>query len=389
MKIGIDVRSLQEGSHSGVEEYVRTLLEELFRQDQDNEYVLFANAWDTSRVDFSWTEVYPQVSVRIFRWPNKLLNFCFWYFRWPKVDRMLGGVDVFFLPNLNFIALSPTVRLVLTAHDLSFELFPHTFSWKRRLWHTFVNFRRLVKRADQIIAVSRSTADDLRAAYQTGTEKIEVIPSGVREIFRPVSRNDTMLLTIKEKYQLPFKFILSLGTVEPRKNLLALLQAFETLQASGHPELSKYALVMAGGAGWDSEDLLQAIERSPVRKKILLIGFVDDQDKPGLYSLASAFVYPSLYEGFGFPPLEALACGTPVIVSHAASLPEVVGTEAVLIDPYRPEEILQALRQVLLSKELSELLRVTGPERAARFPWSRTAQLTLTCLTRSEKIAKK
>lgn len=381
MRIGIDVRCLQDGTHSGVEEYVRALLEELFASDTENEYLLFANAWNVERIDFSWTERYRNVSVRLSRWPNKLLNLCFWYLGWPKADRMLGGVDVFFMPNLNFIALSRDVRFVLTAHDLSFELFPETFSWKRRLWHAFVNFRRLARRADLVIAVSQSTADDLRAVYGTPEKKIRVIPSGIRDIFRPVDRNDATLLSIKEKYGLPFKFILSLGTIEPRKNLISLLRAFETMQGSGHPELMKYALVIAGTEGWASRGFFDQVRRSPVRDRIILTGFVEDQDKPGLYSLASAFVYPSLYEGFGFPPLEALACGTPVIASHSSSLPEVVGAEAILIDPYRPEEILQALRQLLLSRELQEMLRDAGPVQASHFSWPRAAASVRKALT--------
>lgn len=382
MRIGIDARCLQGRVHSGVEEYTRTLLEELFGQDRENTYVLFANAWDTKKLGFSWVKKYPHVSVRIFHWPNKLLNFCFWYLHWPKIDRMLGGVDVFFLPNLNFIALSMKTRLIVTAHDLSFELFPETFSWKRRVWHFFVHFRSIVKRADQVIAISQSTADDLRAVYKTPERKITVIPSGVRSIFRPVSHNDPSLLGIQEKYQLPYKFILSLGTIEPRKNLIALLQAFETMHASGHLELMKYSLVIAGEEGWNSEEFFERVRQSPVREKIILTGFVADEDKPGLYSLASAFVYPSLYEGFGFPPLEAIACGAPVIASHTSAIPEVVGTSAMLIDPYRPEEILQSLRQLLLSKELQGVLRNSGPVQASHFSWSRTAQEVRSCFGR-------
>ena len=116
-----------------------------------------------------------------------------------------------------------------------------------------------------------------------------------------------------------------------------------------------------------------------MRERIILTGFVADEDKPGLYSLANVFVYPSLYEGFGFPPLEAISCGVPVIVSHASALPEVVGTSALLIDPYRPEEILQALRQLLLSKELQGVLRNIGPVQASRFSWPRTAQEVRDC----------
>jgi glycosyltransferase involved in cell wall biosynthesis len=215
--------------------------------------------------------------------------------------------------------------------------------------------------------------------YKTSEQKITVILSGVRDIFRPVSHNDPSLLGIQEKYHLPYKFILSLGTIEPRKNLIALLRAFEVMHASGHPELMKYSLVIAGEEGWNSGKFFEYVKKSPVKEKIILTGFVADEDKPGLYSLASAFVYPSLYEGFGFPPLEAIACGVPVIVSHTSALPEVVGTSALLIDPYRPEEILQSLRQLLLSKELRLAFRNTGPVQASRFSWVRTAEKVRAC----------
>lgn len=233
-----------------------------------------------------------------------------------------------------------------------------------------------------MIAISESTADDLRAVYKTPRKKILVIPSGVREIFQPVSHNDPSLLDIQKKYRLPYKFILSLGTIEPRKNLMALLQAFETMHASEHLELVKYSLVIAGEDGWNSQEFFERVRKSPVKDKIIFTGFIADEDKPGLYSLASVFVYPSLYEGFGFPPLEAIACGVPVIASHASALPEVMGTSALLIDPYRPEEILQSLRQVLLSKELQEALRLAGPVQAARFPWSQTAEQVKECFER-------
>lgn len=376
MRIGIDIRCLAEGKRTGVEEYVISLLEELFRQDRKNEYILFFNAWKHRHADFRWAEAHPRVSLKAFRFPNKLLNLSLWYFRYPKLDKLLGGTDIFFVPNLNFVAVSRETKLVVTAHDLSFELFPEAFSWYTRLWHYLINFRKLLRRADRVIAVSRSTRDDLMRYYGLAPSKITTIPNGVSERFVVMSRNDPQLLAVKEKYSLPYGFILSLGTFEPRKNLLALLRAYEALWES-NPIAAKYPLVLAGSPGWKSEPLFEAIEASPAKANILLPGFIADVDKPALYNLASLFVYPSLYEGFGFPPLEALASGTPVIVSHSSSLPEVVGDAGLMVDPYRPDELRQALEALLTDRDLREKLQGRAVVQAPKFSWRQCAQTTL------------
>lgn len=382
MRIGIDIRSLVAGKRTGVEEYTIGLLRERFRSGSEHEYILFFNAWGKVEPDLAWAETFPNVTVRRFRIPNKLLNLSLWYLRYPKLDRLIGGTDVFFMPNLNFSAFSRETKLIVTAHDLSFEFFPETFSWKQRLWHFAINFRSLLQRADRVIAVSESTKDDLVTRYRIPEAKIEVIHSGIDERFRVMDRNDLSLLAVKKKYGLPYKFILYLGTIEPRKNLDALLSAFEAYQRSAvGEEMMRYELVLAGRPGWNYEELFMAIGHSVYRDKIHLIGFVDDADKPALYNLASLFVYPSFYEGFGFPPLEALRSGVPVIASHSASLPEVVGAAGVLIDPYRPDEIYQAMRNILGDKLYQARLRERALLEREAFTWiaASRAFLDLVC----------
>ncbi|TXH02072.1 MAG: glycosyltransferase family 1 protein [Candidatus Moraniibacteriota bacterium] len=374
MKIGIDIRALAAGKHSGVEEYIRGLLSELFRTCPEHEFILFFNAWGTVTPDLSFAERFQNVTLKRFRIPNKLLNFALWYLRYPKLDQLIGGVDVFFMPNMNFAAFSPSVRLIVTVHDLSFEWFPETFSSRQRLWHYAVNLRGLLRRADSIVAVSQSTADDVVARYRIPQDKVTVIHSGAGEVFRPLDRNSLSLLEVQKKYQLPYRFILSLGTLEPRKNLLSLLRAYEAFHQAALGELIKYDLVIAGPPGWKCEEFLEAVRKSPVRHHIHLLGFVDEADKPALYNLASVFVYPSFYEGFGFPPLEALKCGVPVIASHSASLPEVIGEAGVLIDPYRPDEIREALVQILSDKEFQSTLRDASITQSLKFTWSRSVE---------------
>ncbi len=377
MRIGIDIRCLAEGKRTGVEEYTIALLRELFEGNQEDEYILFFNAWKKGTPDFSWMDRYPHVTLRIFRFPNKLLNLSLWYFGFPKLDLLIGGTDVFFLPNLNFAAVSSHTKLVVTTHDLSFELFPETFSWKQRLWHFLVDFRRLAARADRVIAVSQSTKDDLVEKYRVTEEKITVIPSGIDSRFRKMDRNDPELIRVKEKYHLPYRFILYLGTFEPRKNIASLVRSYEALLASGNPAFQKYDLVLAGTPGWKCDDIFSSCEQSSYKERILLPGFIADEDKVALYNLASVFVYPSLYEGFGFPPLEALSCGVPVITSHASALPEVVGSAGILIDPYQPNELYLALEAVLADQELAKSLVEKGLFQARRFSWERAAAATL------------
>ncbi|MEI8103444.1 MAG: glycosyltransferase family 1 protein [Candidatus Moraniibacteriota bacterium] len=374
IRIAVDIRCLTDGKHTGVEEYTRHLLEQLLVIDTTNQYILFYTAWRRPQPDFSWLAAYPNVTLRWFRVPNKLLNLSLWYLQWPRLDTLLGGVDIFFLPNLNFAAFSRKVKVVLTVHDLSFDRFPETFGWKQRFWHTLVNFRGLARRADVIVAVSDTTRKEYLAHKHTHHSHTFAIPNGIDERFRIIDRNEPQLLAVKEKYHLPFSFILFFGTIEPRKNIQALVEAYEYLVEHGGAECAKYSLVLAGSPGWCSKGILERINRSPVREKIILLGFVDDADCPALYNLASLFVYPSLYEGFGFPPLEAMACGVPVIVSQTSVFPETVGDAGILIDPQNPEEIYQAMREVLGDAALRAHLRSKGLERVQHFSWKQSAQ---------------
>jgi glycosyltransferase involved in cell wall biosynthesis len=363
-----------EGRKTGVEEYTINLLENLFAMDKKNEYVLFLNSFREPKIKADLFEKYQNVRVKRFRYPNKIINFLFWYFGRPFIDKMLGEVDVLFFPNIIFTGFSPKKKVFLTVHDLSFEHYPETFSLKRRLWHWFINPRKLCQKAEKIIAVSQSTKDDLVNIYNIKPEKISVIYSGVGESFEVIDRNDFRLVAIKEKYSLPYKFILYLGTIEPRKNIIGAVRAYNQLRKIRHPELEKYKLVIAGERGWKSEKIFSEIAESPFKEDIIPLGFVADEDKPAIYNLASLFVYPSFFEGFGFPPLEAMACGVPVVTSNTSSFPETVGPAAIMVDPDKPDEIYRAMKEILLSRDLREKLIKKGLEQAKKFEWKKTAK---------------
>ena len=378
MKIGIDIRCLAEGRRTGVEEYTLNLLENIFMLDTRDEFILFFNSFRSSEIDFSWLEKYPNVRLRKFNFPNKILNLLFWYLNWPKIDKLIGGVDVFFMPNIIFGSVSKNAKIISTIHDLSFERYPETFSWKRRLWHTFINPRKICQHSNRIIAISQSTKNDIVNLYKINPDKITVSYNGLAEKFHIVDRNDANLIRVKEKYNLPYKFILYLGTIEPRKNISAVVQAYVQLQkktiSSDQNEIAKYKLVIAGADGWLSEKIFAEIAASDCKNDIVVINFVSEEDKEFVLNLASLFVYPSRFEGFGLPPLEAMACGVPVITSNNSSLPEVVGDAAIMIDPDKSSEIAQAMQELLASPELREKLIARGLVQAKKFTWIKPAE---------------
>lgn len=377
-RIGVDVRCLAEGRMTGVEEYTLNLLENLFKLDKENDYVLFFNSFKSARADFLWLEKYPNVKLKKFRFPNKLLNFCFWYLGFPKINKLLGGADIVFLPNIIFGSVSAKTKLIATIHDLSFERFPETFSWKRRLWHVFINPKKICRRTQKIIAVSNSTKNDLETLYGIAEQKIEVIPSGVSENFLPISRNDRKLIEVKERYNLPYKFILFLGTIEPRKNITALIRAFDSFKEyaaqKNDENLMRFKLVIAGQSGWLGEKINREIEKAKYKKDILVINFIPAEDKPYVINLATLFVYPSIFEGFGFPPLEAMRCGVPVVASNNSSLPEVVGSGGVMVSFDKPDEIQKAICQILENSQLYDKLKESGLKKAGEFSWKMTAR---------------
>ncbi|MCX6765967.1 MAG: glycosyltransferase family 1 protein [Candidatus Moranbacteria bacterium] len=374
MRIGIDIRCLVEGRHTGVEEYTINLLHHLFAIDKKNRYVLFLNSFRKPNFDFSEFAEYKNVSVKKFNYPNKLLNFLFWYFDWPKIDRLIGGTDVMFFPNIIFSAWSKKSKAVFTIHDLSFERYPETFSAKRRLWHVFINPKKICGKADRIISVSDSTKNDLQEIYEIPEGKIKTIYNGVSGKFSPIDRNNSKLVIVKEKYKLPYKFVLYLGTIEPRKNIIGVIRAYNQLRKLNHPELERHKLVIAGASGWKQKQIFEEIGKSPFQSDIIFAGFIDDKDKPAVYNLASLFVYPSFFEGFGFPPLEAMSCGIPVIASNNSSFPETVGSAGVMTDPDKPDEIYRAMKEILLDKKLQEQFREKGIAQVRKFDWRKTAQ---------------
>jgi len=379
MRIAIDARCLEEERISGVGVYTLEIIQNLLKKDKKNRYIIFSNAYKELSKSLSFAKKYPNAELKRFRWPNKLLNFFIWYFGWPKLDSLIGGVDIFFAPNINFLTVSKNCKLFTTFHDLSFERFPEFFKRKTRLWHFyFVNPRKIAQKSEKLIAVSESTKNDLEGIYGVKEKKVHVICHGVSDDYKIISRNDPKLLEIQKKYSLPYKFILYLGNIEPRKNIKALIEAHKMLRKN-NPRFDGYKLVLAGSIS----PLCRGIIKEE-KENISAIGYIDREDKPFVYNLASIFVYPSFFEGFGLPSLEAMACGTPVIASHNSSIPEVVENAAILVNPNRPEEIGEAMKYLLKDEKLYNIIKERGLRQAKKFDWKKCAEKTLKLLTNCE-----
>jgi len=364
MKIGIDIRCLTDPHYSGISEYTYNLLESLLQIDQKNQYLLFYNAAKkvkAPKLDF------PNVTYKAFKYPNKIFNLGIRFLKFAAIDKMLGGVDVFLIPNILFLNLSKDCRKILIIHDLSFELYPEFFTAKKRLWHKLIGPKQLCQQADTIIAVSKNTKNDITKIYKINPKKIKVIYPGISKIFFQTI-TDSAKQKVKNKYNLPEKYIFYLGNLEPRKNVESSILAFDKIKDKS------IHLVIAGGQAWKYKNIYKLWQNSSAKNRIKFLGYVDTNDKPALYSLAKIFVYPSIYEGFGLPPLEAMACGTPVITSFNSSLAEVVEDTGLLIDPNNTNEITETISQLLADPKLQNLLKERGLRQSQKFKWNKTAQ---------------
>ncbi len=262
-----------------------------------------------------------------------------------------------------------SIPTVLTVHDLIFRRFPAHHKRLNR-WYLNLTLPLYCRRAKHIIAVSECTRRDLAAAYRLPPAKITVVGEAAAPHFCPQAPE--MVAAVRARYGLPERYLIFVSTIEPRKNLARLLAAFETLRADGLSD----GLVIVGRRGWLYDDFFARLERSPARDAVIFPGYVPDADLPPIYAGAQACVFPSLYEGFGLPVLEAMACGTPVATSFTSSIPEVGGDAALYFDPISVEEITETTRRLLHDPSLQEELRARGLTQAAQFSWERAARET-------------
>jgi glycosyltransferase involved in cell wall biosynthesis len=364
LRIAIDAHSV--GTRlAGNETYAVNLIEALAEIDQTNSYTIYVTRREAlERFQGRW----PNFSI-VRTLPHSPLV------RIPitlSAELRRNPVDVL---HVQFTAppFAPC-PLVVSIHDLSFEHLPETFKRRSRM-QLRLTVRRSAHKAARILTLSESVKRDIIDTYKVPSARITTIPPAAPPHFRRTT-NEKDLQRVRHTYGITGDYILSVGSIQPRKNLRRLVQAFSLLH-DVRPGVKLPVLVLVGKKAWLFGDTLRAIEQSGVGDRILLTDYVSEADLPALYSGALCFVYPSYFEGFGLPPLEAMQCGTPVIVGNQTSLPEVVGDAGLLVNPFAESEIAAAITRVIDNPDLRQSLRVKGLQRAAKFSWQDTARRTL------------
>jgi len=376
MKIAIDISPLATPKRTGIENFTFNFCKNLSKVDKENEYILFANSYGhfqslKEAIEGIGIKESRNISTQISRVPRTILELMWKYIHIPSVEHLVHEkIDVFHIMGAGAInPLLRTVKLVATIYDLIPIKFPDFFDEKTRR-HFNCYFNNVIPKADVVIAISNSTKEDILEYFDIPGNKVEVVAPGFdSELYRQM-QDKSMIDKIKAKYGIDKNYILFVGTLEPRKNLQKLIKAYSIL-----PEYLKsdYLLVVCGKKGLFFEELFRAVKELKLEEKVIFTGYVPDEDLPFLMNGAEVFVYPSLYEGFGLPPLEAMACGTPVISSKVSSLPEVVNDAGILINPNDVEELSDALLRVLSNNELRAQLSEKGLKQASKFSWKKTA----------------
>jgi len=368
LRIGIDAHSVGT-KLGGNESYAVNLIEALAQIDSVNNYTIYVT---TNEARDRFTDRWPNFKVRstlphtpLIRIPLTL-----------SAELRKRPVDVL---HVQFTAppFCPC-PVVVSIHDLSFEHLPETFKRRSRT-QLRLTVRRSARRATRILSLSEHTRRDIIETYRIDAEKVSAIPLAAADHFRPVADNRE-LQRVRHKYGIDGDYILCVGSIQPRKNVARLIRAYALLRGNfSADKLPK--LVLVGKCAWLYDETLRTLEKTGVKDTSVVTGYVPESDLPALYSGALCFVYPSYFEGFGLPPLEAMKCGTPVIVGNRTSLPEVVGDAALSVDPFDIEAIAAAITRLMNNSALRDELSVRGQERARMFSWQHTAEETLKIYT--------
>ncbi len=375
MRIGIDV-SLVPGERGGGGQYAYQLARGLAAVDRENAYLLYPIFYYIVHPDHRLARLPTARNMRTaLRWLPPDLVTRLWRVDRSEAfkERLLGGVDI--VHSTSYCApqfRSRHRRLVVTIYDLTFVTHPE-YHLPANVAHCLEGTLLAIERADRLIAISESVRRDLIERMHVPAERIVVTPLAADQTLARVT-DPTLLDRVRRRYRLPERFVLFLGAMEPRKNLLRLIEAWAALAPAVRRETS---LVVAGARGWLNDAVRSRVEMLGLRERVHLAGYIDGEDLAALYSLATVFAYPSLWEGFGLPVIEAMACGTPVLTSDLSSLPEVAGDAAVLVPPTDVEAIADGLLRLLEDAALRADLAERGRRQAASFSWERCARETL------------
>jgi glycosyltransferase involved in cell wall biosynthesis len=373
LRIAFDARAIREGK-SGVGVYAAGLIEALTRLDGRDEYTVIANR------GFRPPAPGPRVAMTRLSLEDHPLGDLWEQFVLPAYLRR-NGFDIYHSPTFHGPFVFKGAKTIVTVHDLVTFLFPETQPRAFAAYSRFMT-RAAVRASSGVIVPSESTRRDLVRLLKADEGRIHVVPYAHGGFFAPV-KNPSMLLGVRERFGLPERFVLFVGSLEPRKNAVMLVKAYSAIRRDGIP----HKLVICGGAGWlnEKERVLKAVADEGLGADVLFTGYVRDELMPAIYSMAEVFVYPSLYEGFGFPVLEAMACGCPVVASNVSSIPEVAGDAALLVGPADLSGLKDAVSRVLTDGGLRGRLIEAGLRRAREFSWEKTARETVRVY---EKVAR-
>lgn len=380
MKVLIDIRLLGRGAHSGIPIFTKEVVGRLIGSSSKDSYELFYPGWSKAKLPPDWLSR-PNVSVLDWSVPNKILDISNRWLGKPDIGTH-SKADIIFSPHFNGLTKGSLPR-VLVIHDLSFAHHPTFFSRKQRFWHWLQDWRKQIKSADHLIAVSHSTKEDIIATLGIRPESISVVHPGISQEFKPVDPHNDALLHFQKRYQIKSPYFLYFGALEARKNITQLIAAFDALRTN--PHFKGYQLVLAGAPGFGAGEIVKAVRKSKSRNAILILSRVADGDRIFLYNGAIAFVCTSFFEGFGFPPLEAQACGVPVVASNRTSFVETLGDSAVLINPWKTTELADALKSLASDEAIRLRLIAAGLLNAKRFNWDETTRSIVSILKKTHE----
>jgi len=365
MKIGILPWTLNS-QRTGLENYLTSLITGMAEIGKSYEIYLIRHEKTDDELSGVTNEVILPNMPKILKSPIGLP------YAINKADLDVVHATAHYFSQITPFYLNSGTGKVLTIHDLIPQIYPETIDDKQFFWLWKTTLDLIKNRADAIIAISNHTKMDCIKYLGIPEEKIRVIYDAADEIFKPEKNKEEMKNHLKDKYGIKFPFILSVGTLEKRKNLPNVLKAFYRLKKTGN----HHKLVIVGKMGWKYNKIFSTMEELDLKKDVIFTGYVPDEDLVKIYNAADLFVFPSIYEGFGLPPLEAMACGCPVITSNTSSLPEVVGDAGVMVDPYDDKTLADEMHRILSNNGFKTELSKKSLERAELFSWRQTAKET-------------
>lgn len=360
MKIAIDVRdAFREKAGKGY--YTIHIVTHLLEIDKTNKYILYTNNPIETFNKHENAEI-KVISGAGLNWHKRVIKDCY-----------KASADMFFAPTSYIIPAihdPKKINVVMTVHDLIAFLYPQKHN-RKAVFIERLLLNKALKKSAGILTVSKNTKNDICNRFSCNQCKIQVIPNAASEIFAPTENVD--LEFFKKEKQIPDSFIFAAGTLEPRKNYEGLVRAF----SKAIKDFPDYKLLIAGKKGWNYQNIFETVNKLHLDNYVVFLDYVPERDLARLYNLATVFVYPSFYEGFGIPPLEAMQSGCPIVASNVSSIPEVTGEAAILIDPNNDDEIAKGIKKLLRSKKLRNEMREKGFKQAEKFSWKRNAQKLL------------